>query len=170
MEFGTGVFDPLISWCCWWKKSCTSWYAEYPTIQKMFLTSQVVSRISSINSMSESLIKIQPVPVDPPQKNATSPSLVAIQALLLEILMLAAHHPERRCFWSSWGMKIYVQKSFNSKSFYRDGQQLSWNNSSMHVVCTSNSIKILHLSMYCLYCHIVASCLCPCQAELVWRV
>jgi len=67
-----------------------------PLFEK-FYTSQVVSRISSINSMSESLIKIQPVPVDPPKKK-TSPGLVAIQALLLEILMLAAHHPERRCF------------------------------------------------------------------------
>ena len=54
--------DAVWKWCCpgvirliygWWKKSCTSWYVVYPIIHMVFLkffTSQVASRISSINS------------------------------------------------------------------------------------------------------------------------
>ena len=38
------------SWTyCWWKKSCISWYGKYPIIYRVY-ASQVVSRISSINS------------------------------------------------------------------------------------------------------------------------
>ena len=29
-------------WCCWWKKSCTSWYVDDTSIYKVFFTSQVV--------------------------------------------------------------------------------------------------------------------------------
>ena len=34
---------------CWWKKSCTSWYGEYPIIYRFFSHSRWC-RISSINS------------------------------------------------------------------------------------------------------------------------
>ena len=45
---------------CWWTKSCTSWYIVYPIIYKVYV-SQVVSRISSINSMSENSMRMKEI-------------------------------------------------------------------------------------------------------------
>ena len=41
---------------CWWKKSCTSWYVVYPIIYNVYI-SQVVSRISSINSITSTTLE-----------------------------------------------------------------------------------------------------------------
>ena len=44
--------EPVLEGYCWWRKSCTSWYGETTHYLPWFYTSQMVSRISSINSIN----------------------------------------------------------------------------------------------------------------------
>ena len=49
MNRWTCWFQDVI-WYCWWKKSRSSWYWEYPMFHRISNTNEVVSRIFSINS------------------------------------------------------------------------------------------------------------------------
>jgi len=103
---GWGSLTNCDTWPCWWKKSCTTWYAkniQKPVNNQISYQPQVVSRISSINS-DPSILRF--------------PSFSRLRSTALQLLEL-----HRAVFgaWSSWDKNKAVNEVHCDTPFYLKG-------------------------------------------------